>query len=64
VADTLLFCAELCSDATARDEFAGVEALCERLVSSGRWSASLAAGLADDLWACGPGPDALHLAAA
>ena len=64
VADTLLFCADLPNDATARAEFEGVEALFEHLVACGRWSAERAAALSDDVWACGPGPDAVHLLAA
>jgi hypothetical protein len=64
VADTLLFCADLPNDATARAEFAGVETLFEHLVACGRWSPERATGLSDDVWACGPGPDALHLMAA
>jgi hypothetical protein len=63
-ADTLLFCADLPNDLTARAEFADVESLLEHLVACGRWSAPRAAGLSDDIWACGPGPDALHLMAA
>jgi hypothetical protein len=64
VADTLLFCADLPNDASARAEFAGVEALLEDLVASGRWSPERAASLGDDVWACGPGPDAFQLLAA
>jgi hypothetical protein len=63
-ADTLLFCVDLPSDASARAEFAGVEALLEHLVACGRWSRERAASLSDDVWACGPGPDAFHLLAA
>jgi hypothetical protein len=37
VADTLLFCADLPNDASARTEFAGVDALLEHLVACGRW---------------------------
>jgi hypothetical protein len=64
VADTLLFCADLRTDATARAEFARVEAMFDELVESGRWNPWRAAGLTDDLWACGPGPDATHALAA
>ena len=64
VADTLLFCADLPNDASARAEFADVEALLDHLVACGRWSPERAAGLGDDVWACGPGPDAFHLLAA
>ena len=58
-ADALLFCADLQADVSARDEFAEVEALFDHLVASGRWSDPRAAQLVDELWACGPGPDAL-----
>jgi len=64
VADTMLFCADLPNDATARAEFADVEALLDHMVACGRWSAQRAASLGDDVWACGPGPDSLHLMAA
>jgi hypothetical protein len=64
VADTLLFCADLPNDASARAEFVGVDALLEHLVACGRWSPERAASLGDDLWGCGPGPDAFHLLAA
>jgi hypothetical protein len=64
VADTLLFCADLSDDASARAEFAGAEALLEQLVARGRWSPELAGGLGDDVWACGPGPDVFPLLAA
>jgi hypothetical protein len=64
VADTLLFCADLPNDAWARAELAGVEALLEHLVACGRWRPERAGSLGDDVWACGPGPDAFHLLAA
>src|SRR4051795_12241986 len=64
VADTLLFCADLPNDASARAELAGVEALLEHLAACGRWSLERARSLGDDVWACGPGPDACHLLAA
>ena len=64
VADTLLFCADLPNDASARAEFVGVEGLLEHLVASGRWRAERAGSLGDDVWACGPVPDAFHLLAA
>ncbi len=64
VADTLVFCAALPNDASARAEFAGVEALLEHLVACGRWSPERAGSLGDDAWACGPGPDSFHLLAA
>src|SRR3954454_15614127 len=58
-ADALLFCADLQNDMSAREEIADIEALSEHLVSSGRWNDPRAARLVDELWACGPGPDAL-----
>jgi hypothetical protein len=58
-ADALLFCADLQTDMAAREEFSDVEALFDHLVASGRWSDPRAAELMDELWACGPGPDAL-----
>jgi hypothetical protein len=61
VVDTLLFCADLPNDASARAEFTGLEALLEHLVACGRWSPASAGSLGDDVWACGPGPDAFHL---
>jgi hypothetical protein len=64
LADTLLFCADLTNDATACAEFADVEALLEHLVACGRWSPERAARLGDDVWACGPAPDAFDLLAA
>jgi hypothetical protein len=64
VADTLLFCADISNDASARAEFAGIETLLDYLVACGRWNPERAAGLGDDVWACGPGPDASHLLAA
>ena len=36
-ADTLLFCADIPNDASARAEFAGAEALLDHLVAYGRW---------------------------
>ena len=64
VADTLLFCPDIANDASARAQIAGIEALLEHLVACGRWSPERAAGLGDDVWACGPEPDAFHLLAA
>lgn len=58
-ADSLLFCADLQTDMTAREEFSDIEAMFEHLVASGRWSDPRAAQLVDELWACGPGPEAL-----
>ena len=55
LADTLLFCTDLPTDASA---------LLEHLVARGRWRPERAGSLGDDVWACGPGPDAFHLLAA
>jgi hypothetical protein len=55
VADALLFCADLRTDVAARTELARVEALLDRLVSTGRWSAGHAAELERAVYACGPG---------
>jgi hypothetical protein len=57
-ADTLLFCADISHSRSGRAAFADVSALCEHLVSSGRWASESAGRLVDDLWACGPGFDA------
>jgi hypothetical protein len=50
-ADTLIFAATF-EDARAALE--DVDALCEHLVATGRWSEERAAELAEDLLACGP----------
>jgi hypothetical protein len=50
-ADTLVLAA---SAAEARLALADVDALCEHLVATGRWSAERAAALQADLLACGP----------
>jgi hypothetical protein len=50
-ADTLIFAATV-DDARAALE--DVDALCEHLVATDRWSAERAAELAHDLLACGP----------
>ena len=50
-ADTLIFAAELDD---AREALADMEALCESLVATGRWSEERAAELARDILACGP----------
>src|SRR4051812_4768052 len=64
VADATLFGADIRNDASARAEFAGVDAPLEHLAARGRWCRERAGGLGDDVWACGPGPDAFHLVAA
>jgi hypothetical protein len=53
-ADTLIFCADLFEDDTARDSLEDTELLCEVLVQSGRWERVTADRLIDDLRACGP----------
>jgi hypothetical protein len=53
-ADTLLFCADIVDDRSARAAFSAFDDMRERLVASGRWTAERAARFADDLWACGP----------
>jgi hypothetical protein len=50
-ADTLIFAAE---PAEAEAALADVDALCEHLVATDRWSAERAAELARDVSACGP----------
>jgi hypothetical protein len=54
-ADSLLFCADIATDAAARRAYADVTELCDHLVTSGRWTVQAAERLQDDLWACGPG---------
>jgi hypothetical protein len=50
-ADTLIFAAD---PDEARPALADVEALAEHLVSTGRWTEERAAGLVQDVLACGP----------
>ena len=50
-ADTLIFAAALDD---AREALEDMEALCEQLVATGRWSEERAAELARDILACGP----------
>ena len=50
-ADTLIFAAELDD---AREALEDMEALCESLTATGRWSEERAAELASDILACGP----------
>ena len=50
-ADTLIFAATADDARAALEE---VDALCEHLVATDRWSAERAAELAHDLLACGP----------
>ncbi len=53
-ADSLIFCADLIVDDTARDSLEDTELLCEVLVQSGRWERVTADRLIGDLRACGP----------
>ena len=50
-ADTLLFAASL---EQARAALEDLDALCEHLAATGRWSGERAAELAQDVLACGP----------
>jgi hypothetical protein len=63
-ADSLLFCADIVADLSARTALSDFDALCEHLVRSGRWTAGAAARLADEIWRCGPGVDVPLRAAA
>jgi hypothetical protein len=54
-ADTLLFCADLTGDASARAACADIDALCAHLSRAGRWTPERAGELFDAVWACGPG---------
>ena len=63
-ADALLFSPSMATDQSARAAFLDVDALCEHLVESGRWSAERAVELANDLWACGPALEETTTAAA
>jgi len=63
-ADTLLFCAELDGDASARTTWADMAELCDHLVDSERWTPARADELFDDIWACGPGARTALAAAA
>jgi hypothetical protein len=56
-ADALVFSSSLATDQSARAAFLDVDALCEHLIESGRWSVERAVELANDLWACGPALD-------
>ena len=58
-ADTLVFCADIASDASAQAAFAALLRLNEHLIDSGRWGSQLAGRLADDVWACGAASDGL-----
>jgi hypothetical protein len=54
-ADTLLFCADIVHDRSARAAYAAFGAVEDRLVDSGRWTQARADAFADDIWGCGPG---------
>jgi hypothetical protein len=56
-ADALLFSSSIATDQSAWAAFRDVDALCEHLIESGRWSTERAVALANDLWACGPALD-------
>jgi hypothetical protein len=62
-ADSLLFCADIVTDRSARAAFSDFDEMRDRLVATGRWSAKRAAQFADDVWACGPIVDVLPRAA-
>jgi hypothetical protein len=62
-ADALVF-SSMATEWSARAAFLDVDALCEQLVESGRWSVERAVELANDLCACGPVPDEAIAAAA
>jgi hypothetical protein len=53
-ADSLILCADLFDDDSARDSLEDTELLCEVLVQSGRWERRTADRLIEDLRACGP----------
>jgi hypothetical protein len=55
-ADCMVFSRDLASH-DARDAYAAVEELADRLVDSGRWTSGRAGRLLDDVWSCGPGCD-------
>ncbi len=63
-ADALVFSSSIETDRSARAAFLDVEALCDHLVESGRWSTERADELANDVWVCGPAHDEADAAAA
>jgi hypothetical protein len=63
-ADARVFSSSLATDESARAAFIDVDALCEHLIESGRWSVERAVDLATDLWVCGPALDEASAAAA
>jgi hypothetical protein len=60
-ADALLFCVDLTADAEARTAVSDVLDLHDHLVGTGRWTPERAYRLANDIWECGPEPDASAL---
>jgi hypothetical protein len=56
-ANSLLFCADIVNDRSARAAFSDFDEMRQHLVATGRWTAQRAAQFADDVWACGPAFD-------
>jgi hypothetical protein len=52
--DNLIFSSDLATDVEAREALEDVEALCRRLVESGRWEDTTAMRLVRDIAECGP----------
>jgi hypothetical protein len=52
--DTLLFCADLVGDQSARGACSEIYALRDHLVAAGRWSPERCDDLVDEILACGP----------
>jgi hypothetical protein len=52
--DALIFSTDLHGDPSARAACSDIHALRDHLVASGRWSASRADELVDDVWSAGP----------
>lgn len=63
-ADSLIFCAGLEADESARNALADADLLFRDLVESERWTQPTADRLSGDLHACGPLPATVHLQAA
>jgi hypothetical protein len=61
-ADNLFFSTDLLED-PVREALQDAESLCRALVASGRWEQVTANRLADDLYECGPGRQAVLKAA-
>jgi hypothetical protein len=62
--DTLLFCADLVNDRSARAACAEIYALRDHLVAAGRWSPERGDDLVDEVLACGPAVSVTLAAAA